>query len=199
MTNISIFNQENLQIQFVEDKEKQTLWATQDQICKLFCSSKTNISEHIKSILDNGELDKAVVRKFRTTATDGKNYQMLHFDLDMIIAIGYRVNSKKATEFRRWSTEVIRKFALDGFIIDPNRASSSEIAKQLRKLRVEEKEFYRMIKSVFKTTATDYDKDLPETRSFFSTIQDKFLYAVTGRVSAMLILCLLYTSPSPRD
>jgi hypothetical protein len=189
MKSITIFDQSNLQIKFIEDKEKQTLWTTQKQIAELFGVGVPAISKHLNNIFESSELtEKAVVSKMEITASDNKKYQATCYNLDAVIAVGYRVNSKKATEFRKWSTQVVKKFVLDGFVIDAKRAKSEEIAKQLRKLRVEEKEFYRVIRDVFKVTATDYDSRSQDAKLFFAIAQDKFLFAVTEKVSSAIIL-----------
>ena len=102
--------------------EGETVWLTQAQLCELYQTSKSNISEHIKHIFEEGELEEsAVVRKFRTTASDGKNYNTIHYNLDMIISLGYRVKSKIATNFRRWATERLKEYIIKGFTMDDER------------------------------------------------------------------------------
>lgn len=110
--------QTNIDVKFEDD----TVWLTQAQLCELYQTSKSNISEHIKHIFEEGELDEeSVVRKFRTTATDGKNYNTIHYNLDMIISLGYRVKSKIATNFRRWATERLKEYMIKGFTMDDER------------------------------------------------------------------------------
>lgn len=131
--------------------EDETVWLTQTQLCDLYQTSKSNISEHIKHIFEEGELDKnAVVRKFRTTATDGKNYNKTHYNLDMIISLGYRIKSKIATNFRRWATERLKEYMIKGFTMDDERLKSlgggnywKELLDRIRDIRSSEKVMYR--------------------------------------------------------
>lgn len=130
--------------------EDETVWLTQAQLCELYQTSKSNISEHIKHIFEEGELEeKAVVRKFRTTAADGKNYNTAHYNLDMIISLGYRVKSKIATNFRRWATERLKEYMIKGFTMDDERLKNlgggnywKELLDRIRDIRSSEKVMY---------------------------------------------------------
>jgi len=131
--------------------EGETVWLTQAQLCELYQTSKSNISEHIKHIFEEGELEEnAVVRKFRTTAADGKNYNTIHYNLDMIISLGYRVKSKIATNFRRWATERLKEYMIKGFTMDDERLKENgggnywkELLDRIRDIRSSEKVMYR--------------------------------------------------------
>ena len=119
---ILIYQTEDGQTKIDVKLEDETVWLTQAQLCELYQTSKSNISEHIKHIFEEGELEEnSVVRKFRTTAADGKNYNIIHYNLDMIISLGYRVKSKIATNFRRWATERLKEYMIKGFTMDDER------------------------------------------------------------------------------
>ena len=133
--------------------EDETVWLTQTQLCELYQTSKSNISEHIKHIFEEGELEEdSVVRKFRTTASDGKNYNTIHYNLDMIISLGYRVKSKIATNFRRWATERLKEYMIKGFAMDDERLKNlggggywKELLDRIRDIRSSEKVMYRQV------------------------------------------------------
>ena len=133
--------------------EEETLWLTQAQMCELYQTSKSNVSEHIKHIFEEGELDKdSVVRNFRTTASDGKEYLVSHYNLDMIIALGYRVRSFIATRFRQWATERLKEYIVKGFTLDDDRLKKlgggsywKELLERIRDIRASEKVLYRQI------------------------------------------------------
>ena len=133
--------------------EGETVWLTQAQLCELYQTSKSNISEHIRHIFEEGELEEnTVVRKFRTTAADGKNYNTIHYNLDMIISLGYRVKSKIATNFRRWATERLKEYMIKGFTMDDERLKGNaggnywkELLDRIRDIRSSEKVMYRQV------------------------------------------------------
>ena len=143
--------------------EDETVWLTQAQLCELYQTSKSNISEHIKHIFEEEELDEeSVVRKFRTTAADGKNYNTIHYNLDMIIALGYRVQSQVATRFRRWATQRLHEYIQKGFAIDDERLKQGgnryfrELLQRIRDIRSSERNFYQQVTDIY-ATATDYE------------------------------------------
>ncbi len=144
--------------------EDETVWLTQAQLCELYQTSKSNISEHIKHIFEEEELDEeSVVRKFRTTAADGKNYNTIHYNLDMIISLGYRVKSKIATNFRRWATERLKEYMIKGFTMDDERLKNlgggnywKELLDRIRDIRSSEKVMYRQVLDLY-ATSVDYD------------------------------------------
>lgn len=140
--------------------EGETVWLTQAQLCELYQTSKSNISEHIKHIFEEEELDEeSVVRKFRTTAADGKNYNTIHYNLDMIISLGYRVKSKIATNFRRWAAERLKEYMIKGFTMDDERLKNlgggnywKELLDRIRDIRSSEKVMYRQVLDLYATS-----------------------------------------------
>jgi hypothetical protein len=172
-----------------------TIWLSQILMADLFQTTKQNIGGHIKHILDEGELDISVVKDFFTTAADGKNYKVSHYNLDMIIAVGYRVNSKRATAFRQWATAVLRDFTLRGYLIDHKRMENGafldddyfeRLLEEIREIRLSERRFYQKITDIY-STALDYDKNSPTTSEFFAKVQNKLHYAVHRHTAAELI------------
>ena len=191
--NMVIYQDDNgitkVSVRFSEDD----LWLTQAQITELYQTSKSNISEHIKNILADGELDEnSVVRKFRTTAADGKNYNTAHYNLDMIIALGYRVQSQVATRFRRWATERLHEYMQKGFAMDDERLKQGgnryfrELLQRIRDIRSSERNFYQQVTDIY-ATATDYDPRSDLTKAFFATVQNKLHFAVHEHTAAEVI------------
>jgi hypothetical protein len=139
-----------------------TVWATQQQIADLYERDKRTISEHIQAIISEGELEEnSVVRKFRSTASDGKNYEISHYDLDMILAVGFRVRSPKATQFRKWAYQTLRSYIVDGYALNETRLRDdprplNKLAADLRRLRADEKNIYANVREFFKLASTDY-------------------------------------------
>ena len=169
------------------------VWLTQAQLVEIYQSSKSNISEHLSNIFADNELDQdAVVRKFRTTATDGKNYQVLHYNLDVIIALGYRVQSPIAVRFRRWATQRLHEYIQEGFTVDDERLKQGgnryfrELLQRIRDIRSSERNFYQQVTDIY-ATATDYDPRAKMTKLFFATVQNKMHYAVHEHTAAELI------------
>ena len=175
--------------------EEETLWLTQAQMCELYQTSKSNVSEHIKHIFEDGELnEESVVRKFRTTAADGKEYLVLHYNLDMIIALGYRVRSIIATRFRQWATERLKEYIVKGFTLDDDRLKKlgggsywKELLERIRDIRVTEKVLYRQILEIY-ATSIDYDPRAQVSQEFFKKVQNKIHYAIHGHTAAELIV-----------
>ena len=177
--------------------ENETIWATQEAIATLFDKGRTTITEHLKHIFESGELEQqSVCRKFRHTAADGKNYDTQFYNLDAIISVGYRVNSIRATQFRRWATCILRQFALRGYVIDRKRMENGaflsedyfeHLLAEIREIRLSERRFYQKLTDIY-ATSMDYDKDAPTTRTFFQIIQNKMHYAVHQHTAAELIL-----------
>ena len=184
---LTVLNLDNLKVELKSDIENQTLWGTQDQIASIFKVDSSGISRHINSIIKDGELqEKSNVQKMHIANSDKP---VKHYNLDMMIAVGYRVNSKKATEFRKIATQVISQFITKGIVINKDKISTKELATTLRKLRNEEKSFYAVIKDIFKESASDYDiAPREQKQKFFSLVQDKFLFAVTGKTTYQLML-----------
>ena len=175
--------------------EEDTLWLTQAQMCELYQTSKSNVSEHIKHIFEEGELnEESVVRKFRTTAADGKEYLVSHYNLDMIIALGYRVRSIIATRFRPWATERLKESIVKGFTLDDERLKKlgggsywKELLERIRDIRASEKVLYRQILEIY-ATSIDYDPRAQVSQEFFKKVQNKIHYAIHGHTAAELIV-----------
>ncbi len=175
--------------------EDETLWLTQAQMCELYQTSKSNVSEHIKHIFEDGELqEEEVVRKFRTTATDGKMYMTNFYNLDMIIALGYRVRSIIATRFRQWATLRLKEYIKKGFVLDDERLKKlggggywKELLERIRDIRATEKVFYRQILEIY-ATSIDYDPRASVSQEFFKKVQNKIHYAIHGHTAAELIV-----------
>lgn len=175
--------------------EDETLWLTQAQMCALYQTSKSNVSEHIKHIFDEGELqESSVVRKFRTTAADGKSYLTTHYNLDMIIALGYRVRSIIATRFRQWATIRLKEYITKGFTLDDDRLKQlggggywKELLERIRDIRSTEKVLYRQVLEIY-ATSIDYDPRASVSQQFFQKVQNKIHYAIHGHTAAELIV-----------
>jgi len=175
--------------------EDETLWLTQAQMCALYQTSKSNVSEHVKHIFDEGELqESSVVRKFRTTAADGKSYLTTHYNLDMIIALGYRVRSIIATRFRQWATIRLKEYITKGFTLDDDRLKQlggggywKELLERIRDIRSTEKVLYRQVLEIY-ATSIDYDPRASVSQKFFQKVQNKIHYAIHGHTAAELIV-----------
>ena len=174
--------------------EDETVWLTQAQLVELYQSSKANVSEHITHIFEEGELDKeSVVRKFRTTASDGKKYNVLYYNLDMIISLGYRINSSTATKFRQWATKRLKEYIIKGFTIDDERLKGNgggnywkELLDRIRDIRSSEKVLYRQVLDLY-ATSVDYNPNSDESIRFFKIVQNKLHYAAHGHTAAEVI------------
>ena len=175
----------------------ETFWLTQKAMAELFGCTADNISLHLKNIFADGELDKdAVTEKFSATAADGKNYLTQHYNLDAIIAVGYRVNSKKATRFRQWAMRTLKEYIQKGFVLNDEllkngrpfgRDYFDELLERIREIRASERRAYQKIADVFEQCSYDYDKNSETTKAFYAFVQNKLHYAVTGKTAAELI------------
>ncbi|NCC23378.1 MAG: cell filamentation protein Fic [Alphaproteobacteria bacterium] len=173
-----------------------TVWLTQKMLAELFQIGVPTVSEHLKNIFESNELEKeSVVRKFRTTAADGKGYNTQFYSLDAIISVGYRVNSVRATQFRQWATGVLRRFALRGYVLDRQRMENGaflgedyfeRLLEEIREIRLSERRFYQKVTDIY-ATAVDYNRDAPTTRTFFAKVQNKLHFAVHGYTAPELI------------
>lgn len=191
---IVVYNTEEGKAQIDVRLVDETVWLSQSQLCELYQTSKTNISEHIKHIFDEKELEEnSVVRNFRTTASDGKQYNVLHYNLDMVISLGYRIKSKIATQFRKWATERLKEYMIKGFTMDDKRLKNlgggkywEELLERIRDIRSSKKVMYRKVLDLY-ATSIDYDPKSSETIAFFKMVQNKLHYAVHGKTAAEVI------------
>ena len=176
----------------------ETLWMTQTALAELFDVQKPAISKHLKNIFDKGELQEmAVVSKMETTAADGKRYQTAFYSLDAIIAVGYRVNSARATQFRIWATSVLKEYILKGFVLDDDRLKKGgnpfgedyfrELLERVRSIRASERRIWQQITDIYAECSTDYCRAAQTTRDFYAMIQNKVHYAITGQTAAEII------------
>ena len=172
------------------------VWMNQNQLAELFATSKQNISLHISNILKDGELsENSVVKNYLTTASDGKEYNITFYSLDMILAIGFRVRSKRGTQFRIWANKNLKEYMVKGFLMDDERLRNpdgrpdyfDELLERIRDIRASEKRFYQKIKDLF-ALSSDYEADDKSIQMFFAETQNKLHYAVTGQTAAELIV-----------
>ena len=187
--------QGNVQISVVYDHD--TFWLTQKMMAELFGCTSDNISLHLKNIFQTQELDQnSVTEEFSVTAADGKNYNTKFYNLDAVIAVGYRVNSKQATQFRIWTTQTLREFIIKGFVINDDRLKQGrqfgkdyfdELLARIRDIRASEKRFYQKVRDLF-MLSNDYDKTDKKTELFFAEVQNKLLYAVSKQTAAEMIV-----------
>lgn len=174
--------------------EEKSIWLSQKQLSEIFSKSVKTISEHISNIFDEGELDESsVIRNFRTTASDGKSYDVKYYHLDMIIAIGFRVKSPQGTKFRIWATKRLNDYITKGFVLNDERFKNGtdmvyfdELQKRLRDIRISERFFYQKIKDIY-MTSIDYDSKNEKTIEFFKIVQNKLLWAISSQTAAELV------------
>ena len=174
-----------------------TMWSTQKTMAELFDVKVPAISKHLKNIFSEGELDEnSVVSILENTASDGKTYQTKYYDLDAIIAVGYRVNSKKATNFRIWATETLKEYITKGFVLDEELLKNGtrfgkdyfdELLEKIREIRASERRFYQKITDIYAQCSFDYNKDAEITRTFYATVQNKLHWAITHHTAAEII------------
>lgn len=190
-------NKINVEMKLVDE----TLWLPQNKIAELFGVNKPAISKHIKNIYENQELDMlSTVSKMETVQNEGGREikrQIEYYNLDMIIAVGYRINSKQATHFRIWATNILKEYIIKGFVMndkrlmEPNKTFGEdyfdELLERIRRIRASERRFYQKITDIYAQCSSDYDKNSQETKDFYATVQNKFHYAITGKTAAELI------------
>jgi hypothetical protein len=199
-SNIIIYQNQEGNIKIDVRLEEDTVWLTQAQLCDLFQKSKATISEHIKNVFDEGELDESVVvRKFRTTTQHGaipgktQETEVKGYNLDVVIAVGYRVKSPQGTQFRIWATQRLKEYLIKGFALNDDRFKSgssmnyfNELQERIREIRLSERFFYQKIKDIY-TTSIDYDPKDEKTIEFFKVIQNKLLWAISQQTAAELV------------
>ena len=176
----------------------ESIWLSQKGMAELFGCSADNISLHLKNIFADGELSRdAVAEKISATAADGKNYLTQFYNLDAIISVGYRVNSRRATHFRIWATRVLKEYMIKGFVLDDDRLKQGktafgkdyfrELLERVRSIRASERRIWQQITDIFAECSIDYDKDDPITQDFYAMVQNMFHYAITGKTAAEIV------------
>jgi hypothetical protein len=196
MSDLILYTSEDGKSQIQLRVDLGTVWLTQREMAELFQTSKQNIAKHLKAIFTEQELvQDSVVNQRLTTAADGKNYQVVHYNLDAILAVGYRVRSPRGVQFRRWASTVLKEYLVKGFVMDDERLKNpdgrpdyfDEMLARIRDIRASEKRFYQKVRDLFALSA-DYDKSDETTQTFFATVQNLLLYAVTQKTAAELIV-----------
>ena len=194
--NIIIYNTDDGRAKVVLYAKDGNIWMNQGQIAELFDTSIPNISMHVSNVLKEGELKQSsVVKDYLTTASDGKNYNVTFYSLDMILAIGFRVRSKRGTQFRIWANHNLKEYMVKGFLIDDDRLKNpdgrpdyfDELLERIRDIRASEKRFYQKVRDLL-SLSSDYDKTDKATQMFFAETQNKLIYAVTHKTAAELIV-----------
>ena len=195
MSQVILYQSEDGRTKLDVRLEGQTVWLSQKQLTELFGKAKGTISEHIKHIFEDGELEEvSVVRLFRTTAADGKQYEVAHYNLDMVLALGFRVRSPMAVRFRQWAADKLKEYIVKGFVLDDERLKNpqegndyfEELSRRIQDIRTSERRFYQKITDIY-ATSIDYDKDAALTQTFFATVQNKVHYAIHGQTAAEVI------------
>jgi hypothetical protein len=177
--------------------EDETFWLSQKRMAELYGTTRENVTLHLKNIFSEGELDEnSVCKKFLHTAADGKNYNTQFYNLDAVIAVGYRVNSVQATKFRIWATTTLKEFIIKGFVLDDERLKQgkrfgkdyfTELLERIREIRASERRFYQKLTDIYAECSLDYDPKSELTQSFYKTVQNKLEWAITGKTAAELI------------
>ena len=195
MNDLILYTTEDGKSQIKLRADQHTVWLTQLEMAELFDATKQNISLHLKNIVEDGELDAAaVVKESLTTAADGKRYPTQLYNLDAILAVGYRVRSPRGVQFRRWASTVLKEYLVKGFVMDDERLKNpdgrpdyfDEMLERIRDIRASEKRFYQKVRDLF-ALSSDYDKTDQTTQTFFATVQNLLLYAVTKKTAAELV------------
>jgi len=197
VTDFLLYTAPNSEVKIEVLLNNETLWLTQKRMAELFGVKVPTINEHLKNIFKTSELDEnSVIRKFRTTAADGKNYNTNYYNLDAVISVGYRVNSAQATQFRIWATNLIKEYIIKGFTMDDERLKNGryfgkdyfkELLERIRSIRTSERRIYQQITDIFAECSIDYDPKSNTTRQFYAHVQDKFHFAITGQTSSEII------------
>jgi hypothetical protein len=191
-----IYQSEDGQTKLDVRLEDKTLWLNQKQLAELYGKSKKTVSEHIRNIFEDKELSpESVVRNYRTTASDGKVYNVDHYNLDMVLALGFRVRSQMGVRFRQWANDKLKEFIIKGFVLDDQRLKDpvrgndyfDELTRRIQDIRTSERRFYQKITDIY-ATSVDYSKDDPLTQQFYATVQNKVHYAIHGQTAAEVIL-----------
>lgn len=196
MNDLILYTTEDGRSQIKLRAQEQTVWLTQLELAELFDASKQNISLHLKNVFEDGELEAdSVVKESLTTAADGKRYPTQLYNLDAILAVGYRVRSPRGVQFRRWASTVLKEYLAKGFVMDDERLKNpdgrpdyfDEMLARIRDIRASEKRFYQKVRDLF-SLSSDYDKTDKATQLFFATVQNLLIYAVTQKTAAELVM-----------
>lgn len=197
LTEFLLYTSPNGEIKVEAFLYNENIWLTQKRIAELFGVVKSTVSEHLTNIFESQELDEnSVVRNFRTTAEDGKKYEVKFYNLDAILSVGYRVNSSQATQFRIWASKILKEYIIKGFAMDDDRLKNGqyfgkdyfkELLERVRSIRTSERRIYLQITDIFAECSIDYDKNSEITKDFFATVQNKFHFAITGNTAAEII------------
>lgn len=177
--------------------EDENIWLTQKMMAELYDVAVNTINYHIKKVLEDGELqENSVIRKFRITASDGKEYSTNHYNLQMIIAVGFKIDNDRAIQFRKWANQIVKEYTIKGFVLDDERLKNSGtiltkeyfevLLERIREIRLSERKFYQKITDIY-ATSIDYDKDAKTTKEFFAKVQNKMHFAVSGNTAAEII------------
>jgi hypothetical protein len=177
--------------------QNENFWLSQKAIAQLFDCSKDNVSLHLKNIYNSGELEQlAVTEEFSATASDGKNYKTKFYNLDAIIAVGYRVNSKQATQFRIWATQTLKEYIIKGFVLNDEMLKNGkpfgkdyfdQLLERIREIRASERRLYQKLGDIFEQCSADYSRNAKETKLFYKMVQNKLHFAITGKTAAEII------------
>jgi hypothetical protein len=195
--NIVLYSNENGKVNVSVTYQNESFWLSQKAIAQLFDCSTDNISLHLKNIFSSGELDAdSVTEEFSATANDGKKYKTKFYNLDAIIAVGYRVNSKQATQFRIWATQTLKEFIIKGFVLNDEMLKNGkpfgkdyfdELLERIREIRASERRLYQKLGDIFEQCSADYSKNAEETKLFYKMVQNKLHFAITGKTAAEII------------
>lgn len=194
--NIIIYKTQDGKVSIALYARDGSVWMNQNQLAELFDTSKQNIGQHINNILEDNEVNSnSVVKNYFTTASDGKNYDVTFYSLEMILAIGFRVRSKRGTQFRQWANRNLKEYLVKGFVMDDDRLKNpdgrpdyfDELLARIRDIRASEKRFYQKVRDLF-ALSNDYDSTDKAKQMFFAETQNKLLYAITGKTAAEIIV-----------
>jgi len=197
LTEFLLYTSPNGEIRVEAFLHDENIWLTQKRIAELFGVDLRTISEHLQNIFKSGELEEnSVIRKFRTTASDNKKYEVKFYNLDAILSVGYRVNSNQATQFRIWASKTLKEYIIKGFAMDDERLKNGhyfgkdyfqELLERVRSIRTSERRIYLQITDIFAECSIDYDKNSEIAKDFFATVQNKFHFAITGSTAAEIV------------
>jgi hypothetical protein len=197
LTEFLLYTTPNSGIKVETYLHNETVWLPQKRIAELFGVQRPAITKHLKNIFESGELEEDSVSSIlEHTAEDGKNYQTKYYNLDAILSVGYRVNSLQATQFRIWATKILREYIIKGFAMDDDRMKNGkyfgkdyfkELLERVRSIRASERRVYQQITDIFAECSFDYDKNSQTTKDFYSTVQNKFHFAITGKTAAEIV------------